>query len=118
MLRGREHPKGHSWEYGVVNTGKGMSGVPTVIYDVYHGRNMGWPTGREPYGHGASVVVSERESLLQGEGKQVEGWKQAESLDYVKCGDDSEGVLPGHWRAVCGESRRHGSEGDVWKSTA
>ena len=37
-------------------------------------RNSGWPTGREPYGHGVSVVVvgatphlGERESRLQGE---------------------------------------------------
>jgi hypothetical protein len=41
-------------------------------------RNSGWPTGREPYGHGVSVVVvgatphlGERESRLQGEGTQV-----------------------------------------------
>jgi hypothetical protein len=41
-------------------------------------RNSGWPTGREPYGHGVSVVVvgatphlGERESRLQGEGTGV-----------------------------------------------
>ena len=41
-------------------------------------RNSGWPTGREPYGHGGSVVVAGvtpchggRESRLQGEAAQV-----------------------------------------------
>ena len=29
--------------------GKVMSGVPTVIYDVYDERNTGLPTGRETY---------------------------------------------------------------------
>ena len=32
---------------------------------------MGWPKGRELYGHGAIVVVRERESRLHGEGLQV-----------------------------------------------
>ena len=31
----------------------------------------GLPTGREPYGNGASVVVCDGESPLHGEGKQV-----------------------------------------------
>jgi group II intron reverse transcriptase/maturase len=34
-------------------------------------RNSGWPTGREPYGHRAPVVVRGRESRLHGEGGQV-----------------------------------------------
>ena len=41
-------------------------------------RNSGWPTGREPYGHGVPVVVAGvttcqggRESRLQGEAAQV-----------------------------------------------
>jgi hypothetical protein len=33
--------------------------------------NGGSPTGCEPYGDGASIVVSGRESRLQGEGRQV-----------------------------------------------
>ena len=33
--------------------------------------NVGSPTGCEPYGDGASIVVSGRESRLQGEGRQV-----------------------------------------------
>ena len=38
---------------------------------VQHARNMGWPVWREPYGHGAFVVVRERESRLHGKGRQV-----------------------------------------------
>lgn len=34
-----------------------MSGVPTVIYDVYHDRNSGTPTGGDAYGVGVLVVV-------------------------------------------------------------
>src|SRR6516162_6800676 len=38
---------------------------------VQHPRNAGWPNGREPYGHGVSVVVRGRESRPHGEGRQV-----------------------------------------------
>ena len=38
---------------------------------VQHPRNAGWPTGREPQGHGVSVVVRGRESRPHGEGRQV-----------------------------------------------
>jgi hypothetical protein len=37
---------------------------------VQHQRNVGWPNGREPHGHGVPVVVSGRESRPQGEGGQ------------------------------------------------
>ncbi|MFQ5981217.1 MAG: hypothetical protein ACE5OZ_24005 [Candidatus Heimdallarchaeota archaeon] len=38
--------------------------------------SMGSPTGREPYGDGVPIVVSDRESLSQGEGEQGRlGWK-------------------------------------------
>lgn len=39
--------------------------------------NMGSPTGREPYGDGALVVVRGRESRLHGEGGQVSMDQQA-----------------------------------------
>src|SRR5262249_60430645 len=38
---------------------------------VQHPRNAGWPTGREPHGHGVLVVVSGGESPPQGEGGQA-----------------------------------------------
>lgn len=38
---------------------------------VYVKGNMGLPTGREPYGNGAAIVVREQESCLHGEGRQV-----------------------------------------------
>jgi hypothetical protein len=44
---------------------------PTAVLNVTQARNAGLPTGREPYGNGASVVVSGGESPLHGEGRQV-----------------------------------------------
>src|SRR5262245_54353261 len=41
--------------------------------DVQHQRNAGWPNGREPHGHGVSVVVRGGESPPHGEGRQVVG---------------------------------------------
>ena len=52
---------------------KGMNGAPTSRSYVQHHRNVGWPTGREPHGHGAIVVVGDGENPLQGEGWQVDG---------------------------------------------
>src|SRR5436190_7677712 len=55
-----------------------MSGRPTSRWHVRRRRTAGWPTGREPYGHGVPVVVAGvttcqggRESRLQGEAAQV-----------------------------------------------
>jgi hypothetical protein len=39
--------------------------------NVQHHRNAGWPKGRESQGHGVFVVVGDRESRSQGEGRQV-----------------------------------------------
>src|SRR5215831_13699110 len=83
--------------------------------------NTGSPTGREPYGDGAPVVVRGRESRPHGEGGQVD-WKarcevrvmrDAETVRAIhqergakaNTTDPRSGV---HWRAVCGESRKHG----------
>src|SRR3954467_9491449 len=38
---------------------------------VQHHRNVGWPHGREPHGHGVSVIVGGRESRPRGEGRQA-----------------------------------------------
>ena len=46
--------------------GEGMRGPPTSRSDVRCGGTAGWPTGREPSGHGASVGVGGRENRLQG----------------------------------------------------
>ena len=46
--------------------GEGMRGPPTSRENVLCGGTAGWPAGREPYGHGASVGVGGRESRLQG----------------------------------------------------
>src|SRR4051794_8059953 len=50
-----------------------MRGPPPSRSDVQHRGNAGSPTGREPYGDGAPVVVRGRESRSQGEGEQVFG---------------------------------------------
>ena len=36
---------------------KGMSGVPTSVYDGSLDRKTGWPTGGDAYGHGVLIVV-------------------------------------------------------------
>ena len=48
-----------------------MSGAPTSVSDVRRRRTTGSPTGREPQGDGAVIVVGGRESRPQGEGRQV-----------------------------------------------
>jgi hypothetical protein len=50
---------------------KGMSGEPTGRYPGQPDRTAGSPTGCEPYGDGAAVVVRGRESRPHGEGRQV-----------------------------------------------
>src|SRR5215212_6882478 len=50
-----------------------MGGPPPSRSHVQHRGNAGSPTGREPYGDGAPVVVGGRESRSQGEGEQVSG---------------------------------------------
>src|SRR6266542_890415 len=52
---------------------KGTNGPPTSRSDVRHAENEGSPTGREPYGDGAPVLVRDRESRPHGEGGQVSG---------------------------------------------
>ena len=53
-------------------------GAPTSRSHVDDRGEAGWPTGREPYGHGGAVVVGgvtpdqgARESRAQGAGQQV-----------------------------------------------
>ena len=58
-------------EHTVANSGKVRNGTPTGIYNVYRERNMGSPTGGDPYGDGDPIVLSERESRLHGEVGQV-----------------------------------------------
>jgi len=63
---------------------KGMKRVPKSR-ECFLCVNVGLPTGREPYGNGASVVVRGRESRPHGEGRQVfkvrnyRGMRNAES---------------------------------------
>jgi len=46
-----------------------MKGQPNPDYQTYIGKS-GSPTGREPYGNGAAVVVRAGESPVHGEGRQ------------------------------------------------
>jgi retron-type reverse transcriptase len=50
---------------------KGANAAPTSCYDSLHHGNVGWPTGGDSQGHGASIVLRTREGRAHGEGKQV-----------------------------------------------
>ena len=49
---------------------KGAKRAPVADLNVRRGRNARCPTGREPYGYGAPIVVRARESRVHGEGGQ------------------------------------------------
>ena len=66
--------KSARWDTGRDIPGVGMSGRPKPRSDVRLQRNARLPTGREPQGNGAPVVVCERESRSHGEGGQVVRW--------------------------------------------
>jgi len=66
------------------STLKGMNGAPTSRSHVQHHQNAGWPTGREPQGHGAIVVVGDGENPLHGEGWQVDGIGKGEGCEMHK----------------------------------
>jgi len=50
---------------------KDTNWTPIADLNVNQERNAGSPTGREPYGDGAPIVVRGRESRPHGEGGQV-----------------------------------------------
>src|SRR2546425_3006154 len=50
-----------------MNPQNGTHGPPPPCYDVREESSAGWPTGREPSGHGASIGVSGRESRPHGQ---------------------------------------------------
>ena len=104
----------------------GTNGAPNLRSDVPSRQSMGWPTGREPHGHGVSVVIRAGESPAHGEGRQVArchgtgGARDAKRRN--RPGDHP--LAEGHWRAGCsemvrrenGESnpcRRQGKPGEV-----
>src|SRR6516162_2125527 len=81
---------------------------------VQHHRNEGWPTGREPQGHGVSVVVGGGESPPQGEGGQAGrhlNGEGSEMDDYLSRVD----VAPLESCLTSKESRavRRGADGKV-----
>ena len=66
-----------------------MNGVPKSVYNPLLVRNTGWPTGGDPYGHGASIVVRERESRLHPNSlpleKEVTGkGMQVNQISYIE----------------------------------
>jgi hypothetical protein len=66
-VKGRDIQNGSYQERSSRRGIKGMNGVPTTIYDVHHARKAGLPKRGDLYGDGIPIVVSERESRLQGE---------------------------------------------------
>jgi len=77
--------KSARWDTGKDIPGVGMSGRPKPRSDVRHRRNARSPTGREPHGDGAPVVVRERESRLHGEGGQVVRWRGRGGTRHARC---------------------------------
>jgi hypothetical protein len=61
-------PSGGRW---AMSPFKGTNGTPVAALSFSDPENGGLPTGREPYGNGAAVVVRGRESRPHGEGRQV-----------------------------------------------
>jgi hypothetical protein len=61
-------PDGGQW---AVSPRQEADKAPPSREDVRLLEHGGAPTGGEPYGDGASIVVSGRESRLQGDGRQV-----------------------------------------------
>jgi hypothetical protein len=55
----------------VMNNPKDTKWAPIADLNVNQARNAGSPTGREPYGDGAPIVVRGRENRPHGEGGQV-----------------------------------------------
>ena len=85
---------------------KGMSGEPKGLSG-QPSRTTGSPHGREPHGDRALIVVSGRESRLQGEGGQV-----SEGKDSRRCemhNNRSRDPSRGYWRAGCTETCPSGS---------
>ena len=85
---------------------KGMSGEPKGLSG-QPSRTTGSPHGREPHGDRALIVVSGRESRLQGEGGQV---SEGNRLTGVRDAQQPESRHPrGYWRAGCTETCPSGS---------
>ena len=75
---------------GVVNPPNGTNGPPTPCYDVQYESSAGWPTGGDPYGYGASVVVSGRESRPHGQQcPPAKGSRLSRDrvMRYARCGE-------------------------------
>ena len=101
------------WRPGKLGRGVGMNGRLNPDYQTHMGKS-GSPKGREPYGDGAAVVVRARESLVHGEGRQVDPTDIAQGREMRFAGAmDREtwrmDATWGHWRAGCGESCQSGS---------
>src|SRR2546428_7204849 len=77
---------------------EGPNGAPTSRSYVYRSGNAGSPMGRESYGDGVSIVVSGRESRLQGEGRQVAVTQRSKRARCVQAETPREAD---HWRAGC-----------------
>ena len=106
-----------TWPY---SQGVGMNGQPNPDYQTYIGKS-GLPTGREPYGNGAAVVVRTGESPVHGEGRQAVPWFSVEGREMrhiAEASDHEHGVWIPHgdnWRAGCRETGQSGSGRAAWK---
>jgi hypothetical protein len=82
---------------------------------VQHPRNAGWPNGREPQGHGVSIVVGGRESRQHGEGRQARRRLKGERVRDAQRPEPSGCRLAGE--LIDAETVTISSEGGGWKRT-
>ncbi len=93
---------------------KGTDGAPTARSDVGCVRTRDGLPGREPYGHGASVVVGGRESRPQGEGRPVATTAGARG---ARCTPTRSAMRRRDWRAGSSERETSGYVGDCWRAS-
>src|SRR5262245_33870957 len=72
---------------------KGTNRAPTSRYHVRLPGNRGSPTGREPYGDGAAVVVRGRESRPHGEGRQEVGMPRKDQVREMRNAETVLGII-------------------------
>ena len=80
---------GHCVEHGRGTPGKVVNDPPTTVYDVHQVRNTGSPTQGDLHGDGFPIVVSERESRLQGKGGKMGDSLQKKSEEKRNATDDT-----------------------------
>src|SRR4051794_13044010 len=98
--------------YRAIRPGVGMSGEPNPCSDVRHPRSLGSPTGREPYGDGAPIVVRGRESRSHGEVGQVVGWQASVEVRDMRDAETTLAIIQAGRPVRTRRTQEGSSEGD------